>query len=66
MPRANRQFFPGHVWHFTRRYHQKSILLKFARTRSVKTSMPQTDRAEEHTRRVQDICCIRPHSVLIG
>ena len=31
--RANRHFFPGHVWHITHRYHQKKFLLKFSRDR---------------------------------
>ena len=30
LPRANRHFLPGHVWHVT---HQKRFLLKFARDR---------------------------------
>jgi putative transposase len=33
MPRANRHFVPGHVWHITHRCHQQSFLLKFARDR---------------------------------
>lgn len=33
MPRANRYFLPGHVWHITHRCHQKAFLLKFARDR---------------------------------
>ena len=33
MPRANRYFLPGHVWHITHRCHQKNLLLKFARDR---------------------------------
>jgi putative transposase len=33
MPRANRHFLPGHVWHLTHRCHQKTFLLKFARDR---------------------------------
>jgi putative transposase len=33
MPRANRHFLPGHVWHLTHRCHQKAFLLKFARDR---------------------------------
>ena len=33
MPRANRHFLPGHVWHITHRCHRKSFLLKFARDR---------------------------------
>ena len=33
MPRANRHFLPGHVWHITHRCHKKEFLLKFARDR---------------------------------
>ena len=33
MPRANRHFLPGYVWHITHRCHRKSFLLKFARDR---------------------------------
>jgi putative transposase len=33
MPRANRHFLPGHVWHLTHRCHHKTFLLKFARDR---------------------------------
>ena len=33
MPRANRHFLPGHVWHLTHRCHQRQFLLKFARDR---------------------------------
>jgi putative transposase len=33
MPRANRYFLPGHVWHITHRCHHKAFLLKFARDR---------------------------------
>src|SRR5918994_2085783 len=33
MPRANRYFLPGYVWHITHRCHQKRFLLKFARDR---------------------------------
>lgn len=33
MPRANRHFAPGHVWHITHRCHQRAFLLKFARDR---------------------------------
>jgi putative transposase len=29
MPRANRHFLPGYVWHITHRCHQKQFLLKF-------------------------------------
>ena len=33
MPRANRYFLPGHVWHITHRCHQKDFLLKFSKDR---------------------------------
>jgi putative transposase len=33
MPRANRHFLPGYVWHITHRRHQKPFLLKFPRDR---------------------------------
>jgi putative transposase len=33
MPRANRYFLPGYIWHITHRCHQKQFLLKFARDR---------------------------------
>jgi putative transposase len=33
MPRANRVFCQGFIWHITHRCHQKSFLLKFARDR---------------------------------
>ncbi len=33
MPRANRCFLPGYVWHITHRCHQRAFLLKFARDR---------------------------------
>lgn len=33
MPRANRHFLPGQVWHITHRCHQQDFLLKFARDR---------------------------------
>ena len=33
MPRANRHFLPGYVWHITHRCHRKSFLLKFRRDR---------------------------------
>ena len=33
MPRANRHFLAGHVWHLTHRCHQKQFLLKFPRDR---------------------------------
>jgi putative transposase len=31
MPRANRYFLPGFLWHITHRCHKKEFLLKFAR-----------------------------------
>ena len=34
MPRANRHFLPGHVWHLTHRCHERDFLLKFARDRN--------------------------------
>ncbi len=33
MPRANRYYIPGNVWHITHRCHKKEFLLKFARDR---------------------------------
>ena len=33
MPRAHRNFLPGHVWHITQRCHQKAFLLRFAKDR---------------------------------
>jgi putative transposase len=33
MPRANRHFLPGYIWHITHRCHQRKFLLKFARDR---------------------------------
>jgi putative transposase len=33
VPRANRHFLAGHVWHITHRCHQKQFLLKFPRDR---------------------------------
>ncbi len=33
MPRANRHFVHGYVWHITHRCHRKAFLLKFARDR---------------------------------
>ncbi|WP_225911482.1 transposase [Desulfuromonas versatilis] len=33
MPRANRHFLPGHIWHITHRCHQKEFLLKFSQDR---------------------------------
>ena len=34
MPRANRYFLPGHVWHITHRCHKQDLLLKFALDRT--------------------------------
>lgn len=34
MPRANRHFLPGHVWHVTHRCHERDFLFKFARDRN--------------------------------
>ena len=33
MPRANRHYLPGYVWHLTHRCHQKEFLLKFSQDR---------------------------------
>jgi putative transposase len=33
MPRANRYFLSGHVWHITHRCHERQFLLKFAKDR---------------------------------
>lgn len=33
MPRANRYFLSGHVWHITHGCHKKEFLLKFGRDR---------------------------------
>lgn len=33
MPRANRYFVPGHLWHITHRCHEQSFLLRFPRDR---------------------------------
>lgn len=34
MPRANRHYLPGHVWHLTHRCHKSEFLLKFGRDRT--------------------------------
>ena len=34
MPRANRYFLPGLIWHITHRCHKKEFLLKFAKDRA--------------------------------
>ena len=33
MPRADRYFVPGQVWHITHRCHERDFLLKFAKDR---------------------------------
>lgn len=33
MPRANRHFLPGRLWHITHRCHERTFLLRFARDR---------------------------------
>jgi putative transposase len=33
MPRANRHYLSGHVWHITHRCHKQQFLLKFSRDR---------------------------------
>ena len=33
MPRANRHYIPGYVWHITHQCHKKEFLLKFTRDR---------------------------------
>ena len=33
MPRANRHYIPGQVWHLTHRCHKKEYLLKFSKDR---------------------------------
>ena len=33
MPRANRHYIPGYIWHVTHRCHKKEFLLKFGRDR---------------------------------
>lgn len=33
MPRANRHYIPGYIWHITHRCHKKEFLLKFGRDR---------------------------------
>jgi len=38
MPRANRHYLPGHVWHLTHRCHRRQFLLKFARDRRAWTA----------------------------
>ena len=33
MPRANRHFIPGQIWHITHRCHERDFLLKLAKDR---------------------------------
>ena len=33
MPRANRHYIPGYIWHITHRCHKKEFLLKFDKDR---------------------------------
>ena len=33
MPRANRYYLPGHIWHLTHRCHRRQFLLRFGRDR---------------------------------
>jgi len=33
MPRANRHYIPGYIWHITHRCHKREFLLKFAKDR---------------------------------
>ena len=33
MPRANRHFIPGYIWHITHRCHKREFLLKFSKDR---------------------------------
>mgnify|MGYP006287661501 CR=1 FL=1 len=33
MPRANRYFLPGYIWHITHRCHRRDFLLRFIRDR---------------------------------
>lgn len=35
MPRANRYFLPGHIWHITHRCHKQDFLPNFAYDRRV-------------------------------
>lgn len=39
MPRANRYFVPGYVWHITHRCHRKVFLLKFGKCSGQTLSM---------------------------
>lgn len=35
MPRANRHYLPGHIWHITHRCHKREFLLKFAKDKQL-------------------------------
>jgi putative transposase len=35
MPRANRYYTPGHIWHITHRCHKRDFLLKFEKDRKL-------------------------------
>jgi len=35
MPRANRYFLPGYIWHITHRCHKKEFLLKFKKDQNL-------------------------------
>lgn len=35
MPRANRYYTPGHIWHITHRCHKRELLLKFSKDRKL-------------------------------
>jgi len=39
MPRANRHFVPGYIWHITHRCHKKSYLLKYKVDKSYCTKL---------------------------
>ncbi len=43
MPRANRYFLPGHVWHITHRCHKKEFLLKFSKDRKKEKQIKKRD-----------------------
>jgi hypothetical protein len=36
MPRANRHYLHGHIWHITHRCQKEAFLLKFARGRIIR------------------------------
>ena len=51
MPRANRHFLPGHVWHITHRCHRKEFLLKFQFQRLSGVGPTQRPEWKEKSRR---------------